>query len=165
MAAGEGLSALADLRARHEAVKQETHVDLDIPGYGGELVCRYVVMPWTENERLLKKGARTEEYDGQVLDAMCDRLIAACKEFLVRQDGKLVPLDDTKPVRYEPRLAEALNVDPGDPPDTRTILKGVFALPQPDEQRVPYVISGHDDEYLAWLTGGIERADEEFQGE
>lgn len=153
-------SVLGRLRARREDLAQDHHLDLDIPGYDGDLVARYRPLTAGEQARIAAKVERADRLAGndeQAAEAQLrtalDTIIAACVEILARQDGKLVPLADVMgsgvPVRYDQQLADALGITGAD--SARAVVRGVFPRDSHGEV-VPQPVNRHANEVAAWMA-------------
>jgi hypothetical protein len=125
---GAGASHLDWLRARHEVISADRHLDLDVPGYQGRLVIRYGAVPWSVISKAQDKIAKPgRDGEGSLL-AQVDFLIAACREVLVRESdsaGEPEPIDpngDTR--RFDPELAALLNSGTS---NARALVRWLFA--------------------------------------
>ena len=166
-------SVLGRLRARRDDLAADHRLDLDIPGYDGDLVARYRPLTAGEQTRLAGKVERAEriagnenqEGEAQLRTAM-DTIIAACVEILARQDGQLVPLaaiiGSNVPVRYDEQLAEALGIT--DAGSARAVLRGVFPRDKAGDV-LPQPVSRHANEVALWMTRIGSDADGDLLGE
>jgi hypothetical protein len=123
---GAGASHLDWLRARHEVIAADRHLDLDVPGYQGRLVVRYGAVPWSvvsKAQDLIAKPGRDGE--GSLL-AQVDFLVAACREVLVRDAaGELAPIDPSGETRrFDPELATLLGAGTN---NARALVRWIFA--------------------------------------
>jgi hypothetical protein len=111
-------SLIDQLRRDHEAIREETTHDIDIPGMHGRLFCRYRVLDSRELDANVRKVRDTIPDRAQrLITVTLDNLIQACVEFYVRtDDGEEVPVREYKeyegdrslPVRYDENLADFL---------------------------------------------------------
>src|SRR4051812_32253240 len=82
-------STLERLRAkRAEKAHEATPLELPIPGYDGELVCKYRPLTWGELKKIGEKVDKSKN-PARELHAHCDTLILACEGFYVREEGQL----------------------------------------------------------------------------
>lgn len=118
--AAKAVSPLDRLKERRRKAQEERDpLDLDIPGYGGELVARYRVLSFEEMEKLQERGGKMAQVADKEaeLKITMDTIAAACVGIFLREDDKLRPLNEVdakfgdEPVRYDERLAEAVGVD------------------------------------------------------
>lgn len=130
--------SLADrLRRQRKEQAENTWHDVDIPGYNGELFCRYRLLESQELDGIGRK-VRQEVRDRseRILAAAMDGLILSCMEFFVREDGREMPLREHPtyqgpkdvPVRYDINLAEYLEFTDqlSDPPSARGVVLALF---------------------------------------
>lgn len=106
-------SVLTQLRELRTELQQERHIDLDVPGYKGVLRARYRPLSYERLRAITERSQKTTgTAAGKELALAADALVEACEAMLVRQDdGSYEPLeDDGIPVRYDHRLASALNI-------------------------------------------------------
>lgn len=131
---GDQPSSIVDrLRKQREAAMENRTVDLDVPGYGGDLFIRYGQLDTKTLSRMGDNILKTEKDRVQraILVAM-DVLIAACEGVYVRDNGQEVGvheiLGDEAPVRFDMRLAEWLKfVDElPETPTARSIVMKLF---------------------------------------
>lgn len=90
-------SLMGRLRARREEQAANKTIDLPIPGYGGELVCRYRLLdPLTDGKEIgrnVRKQFPKDEED-RLYYSNLDTIVKACDSFHVRlESGDLVLLD------------------------------------------------------------------------
>jgi len=121
---------------RRDSAENKFH-DFDIPGFNGELFCRYRLIDGKELDAVGVK-IRTEfrNRGDRVFYSTCDNLILACEEFWVRDGGKEIPLREVEeytgprdiPIRYDQNLAEALDFtsELSDPPTARSVVLALF---------------------------------------
>jgi hypothetical protein len=102
-------------RKRTLIAEQKTH-DIDIPGYEGELFCRYRLISGPDVDKIVKRvRATVQDKSQRQTVAIQDTLIEACEEFWLREDGREYPLREHPdvanhdiPVKYDGKLAEFL---------------------------------------------------------
>jgi hypothetical protein len=119
-------SPIARLRKSYRKLQEEHHVDLDIPGYQGQFVGRYVLIPKERAEEKARTYARMPEMERNEAAAL-DQIIEACDSLWMRDgDGNLEPLDAEQPdLKYDVRLADKLEL--GVKP-ARSIVKAIFTV-------------------------------------
>lgn len=160
----EPTSHLSRLRAKRDEKLADKHIDIEIPGYDGELWCRYRPVSWDDLKKIGEKVERMKHARKELL-GFCDVLIAACDSFLVREEpgAELEPLnpDDPEPIRYDQRLADALGFTPNQPGSARSIVLGTFGLAVSPE----LAITAQHNELGEWMEGANVEADEETLGE
>lgn len=133
----ESDSLIDRLRRQRKAVAEQHFNDVDIPGFNGELFCRYRLLDSNELDSIVRKvRAQVKGRSDQVFAITCDNLITACEEFYVRDGGKEVSCreaegwdgDTTMPIRYDANLARFLGFsgDLPDPPTARSVVLGLF---------------------------------------
>lgn len=148
------------LRARHRALQGEHTKDIDLPGFGGDLVGRYKVLT---PDQIREGNRRIEKLpdDERVITGAIDQIVAACDSLWVRGENGLEALfpDDLEPVRYEPRLAEFFGFDAT---RARDVVRGVFTTG--GEMNVPAVIA-HAQEIGLWMQDVSQEVDGIFLGE
>lgn len=149
---------LDHLKAKRAELAQRQTIDLDVPGYGGDLVIRYKSIPLEQlNETLLKvTRAGSEKH---VLEANADLLIRTCEGIYVRQspDSPLEPLDPeaSEPTTFSSgTLPELLGLT-----DVTTARQEVFAVFSPDGAQ-PLAIGRHSDAVITWLQGSSDEEEE-----
>jgi hypothetical protein len=156
-------SPLSALRSRRKQIHRDTTTEIPIPGFGGELVARYRVLPFEEVNQIERKNIRLHQDPAErEINTYADELIAACVEILVRQDGELIPAsDDDRPVTYtDPRLADGLGFSVGDPPSARGALFGLFEYGN-GPARAHWAVSDHQTELFMWMRGAPEDPEDE----
>lgn len=119
-------SVLARIRRRRESLARDRHIDIDLPGYGGDVVMRFGPLAW---EAIGQIQGRVQKAKGprRLVDAQADFLIAACREVLFRVGDDLVPIAEGEDVRFDARLAAALNLTEF-AASARAVLFEAFAL-------------------------------------
>jgi hypothetical protein len=152
----DGLGSIQDrLAKRREAVAQNKVHDIDIPGYDGELFCRYRLLSGDEVQSItVKVSKQSGDRSEKMLAIVCDNLIAACQEFWVRDNGngKEIPvrgfLDLEEPVRYDMNLAKFLqfNDELPEPATARAVVLALFGGND-------LAIDGHGSRLMRWMMG------------
>lgn len=147
------------LRKQRQAAAENKFHDIDIPGYNGELFCRYRILGGEEVDAIVKKVRQeTNNRSEQVLASTLDNIITACDEFWLRDEGKEIPLkkhpdvDSELPVRYDATLAEFLQFSDElpDPPTARSVVLGLFVGND-------LAVSAHGAILVQWMmSGGVE---------
>lgn len=152
-------SLLADLRKRREAIGQDRYLDQDVPGYEGDLVCRYNPIPWEEAKRIADKLEKSSN-PRKELYAQADVLIRACREFLIKIDGKLVPLQEAfpelgdEPIRYDDRLAKAIGFDLVNGSEARSACLRLF--------NNDMAVSAQHNVVMDWIQSSSRGSDQDF---
>jgi hypothetical protein len=157
-------SVIDRLRNKRREVAEDHFKDIDVPGYSGELFCRYNLLESKDLRsigELIRKTIRNREE--QAIAAGCDTLIKACQEFWVRDNGREIPvkelLDPPRPdfpVRYDIYLAEFLGYKEHlpDPPTPRSVVLGLFGGNE-------ISMATHNADLARWMMGrGTELDDE-----
>lgn len=145
------------LRARRRALGEKKTIDLEVPGYDGELVVRF---RWVAYEELAKAGRRLQAMkDTAARDvfAACDTLALACEDVLMNVDGELKTVaEDGEPVRFgDDRLGVALGFEPS--PKVRQNVRAVFEN--------DYAVLTTAARLSAWLADASQEVDGAFVGE
>lgn len=156
-------SVLDRLRRKREAVMNDRSVDLEVPGYDGEIVLRCKYLDMRVLSAIGQRVMKTEKDQAKRNIIMAqDALINACDEILVRQDGELVGLmqawrDEDRPVNFSsPEVAEFFGFDAK---TARDCIMGVFG-------EKDALIASVNMKYQAWVLGSTEDIDmEAFAGE
>lgn len=150
---GDHDSVLARLRARREALAGEHHLDLDVPGYGGELVARYAPLRAGGLTRLFP--LISPDAPAPSISVVADELIAACRAVLIRDDGKLGDIaPEYGSLGFEQRLAAVFGFEAE---TAREVVVGVFG---PDPH-----IEGHGMALVSWSTDASTSLDARVEGE
>jgi hypothetical protein len=132
------LSITDRLRLQHKEQVDQKFKDIDIPGFNGDLFCRYIHIDGKQLDAIgVKVRAEFRNRGERVFASTCDNMILACDEFWVRDDGREIPFREAPgykgprdiPVRYDIELAQALGFAEhvSDPPTARSIVLGLFA--------------------------------------
>lgn len=156
----EDQSPRGRLRARHRELQNDHTRDIDVPGYGGDLVGRYRVLSPDQIREGNRKIEKLPEDERLVVGAI-DQIIAACDSLWVRGDNGLEPLlpDDPEPARYDKRLAEFFGFEAE---RAREVVRQVFTTG--GELNVPAVIA-HAQEIGVWMQDVSREVDAAFLGE
>jgi hypothetical protein len=152
-------SILGQLTARRAAlVAERPPLDLEIPGYGGDLVARYQFVPFERMGRIGLDLEKVKDKTAQVRFAAADTLIACCREIMVQVDGEVVPLADEAglhhPVQFDEALSEILALDVSRARDV------VFAVFGND-----YAVIEQAGTVSDWLRDGSPEVDRDLLGE
>ena len=150
---------LSSLRDKRNKIGSERHLELEIPGYDGELVVRYQPIPWEEAKRITErlensKNPRKELY------AQADVLIRACEEVLARVEGKLVPLSTVfpevggEPIKFDSRLAKALGFEVVNGSEGRSAVLGAF--------NNDLAVSKQQQDVMEWIQNSERGSDQDF---
>jgi hypothetical protein len=159
-------SVIERLRKQRKKVAEQHFQDFDIPGYNGELFCRYNLLDGKQLGDLGDNIKRTiRDPDERALAAGCDVIIAACDEFWVRDRGKEIPVrsllnePQELPVKYDIRLAEFLAFTDSipDPPTRRSIVLGLFGGNE-------ISLAAHNTDVVRWMMGRGTEVDIELGG-
>ncbi len=148
---------LSQLRERRAKIGQGSDpLDLDIPGYGGDLVIRYKWTPFSELTATAPQLQRITQPTAQALAACADTLVAACEEVLIRVEGEVRPLStDGTPIRFDDRLADALGFD-----RTKTARQCAMQVFKND-----YALIEQSEAVMEWLRGTSQEVNDTFLGE
>lgn len=135
-------SVVTRLRELREGFKVDVHVDLEVPGYRGELVARYGALPWEVVRNLALRGERGKRNPdiGPIIAA--DGLVNAVEGFYFRDGDGLSPVTwQGDPVlTYGDGLAGVLGITGTQ--SVRETCKAVF----PDE----FALVSHYGELMEW---------------
>lgn len=137
--AGSVQSVADRLKARREAIGSDKFINMDLPGYDGEFVVRFKRMRWEALADIADQaqggGNRSKR---KVLNGHADVIATACEELLIRRirpggEEELVPMNEffheifgDKPVRFDPRLSQFLELEIDGTPTARKVVFGVF---------------------------------------
>lgn len=164
----EPKSVLEGIRRQREAMLAENYVDINIPGYQGLLVCRYVSVDFTVTAdisvRVAKPVKKQDERSLAYLNGLIDSIAAHCDEFYAREKpnddpvplAKVLGLEEGTKVRYGARLLEAVGQDVPEQISPRLVVKMVFPRNE--------AIVAHAQALDAWLSTGSAEVDEELLG-
>jgi len=154
-------SILTDLRARRSELGSGSKpLELDVPGYGGQLVLQF---RWVTFKQLARTGtqlARIKEPTAQTIAAAADAIVATCSEILCRVEENgarvVLPLSTNGiPVTFaDPRVAYTLGFDPTQ--DARTTVIRAF--------NNEYALIDVANRVTTWLEDTSKAVDEEYVG-
>jgi hypothetical protein len=169
-------SILDRLKARRESVKKSRTLDLEIPGYEGDLLARYKPVPFKVFEDDEKKRKKSKGKDPALLSAAIDQIISCCDMILVRDpgnpacvldnDGEVTdfrPIDVDaaeagSPVKWEQRLADLIDIPQE---ETRGIAKLVVLRTFCNDAALIY----HASRLGIWLRDTTKEVDDDLLGE
>lgn len=152
-------SMMSRLREQHQKLASATTIDIDLPGFNGELVAKYRLLDVTHE--LQKIGQRVlREFSNnpgeQALYGAIDSMVMACEGLFFRNaDGELSPLSESigpeePPIKYDTRLLEFLGLPPED--TARGTVLALFARNEP-------LIVSHGQQLARWMrdtTKGVQ---------
>lgn len=159
-------SLMERLRARRDESEKDVTHELEIPGYGGELVCIYRQLTTKDIDTIQKRVAKKYKKDdaAQGLYGSMDVLIESCQELGVRIGGtpegeykslaSLMKRDE--PVTYSEGLEEFLALK-----DCHTAREVVYKTFGGKEA----AIIAQQVELFQWMTGTATDVTEAFLGE
>jgi len=159
-------SILSDLRKKRDSLgEQREPLQLDIPGYDGELVVEYKYVPFKEMRARSQAIMRQKASADRDIGAACDTLVLCCQAIYMRVQDRLVNIaatDPEIPTTYgDERLAEALgftiNLQNKDHGPARQGVLETF--------RNEYTIFDQAAKVTRWLQNTHRTIDEEFLGE
>ena len=144
-------SVLAMLRARAKALREETTIDLDVPGYDGYLVARYGAVSLA---RIFSSRAGSGSVETPLTmewTTAADTLARALVELFMRDspEGELHPLFTDQPARFDDDLVECLALQPSQR-SGRAVLVALCGGAELGESRV----YAHYMAYQGWLMAG-----------
>ena len=151
-------SLLERLREDRLALASAESTTIEIPGYDGELVCRYRLMEASQLEKIARRAAKLPR-ERRNLAVTMDSLSAACIEFETIDHrnggdaGKLAENGDD-PIRYDDRLAEALGYTAK---SAREAVLGLFGGNE-------IAVLTHGAQLARWWSDASEDVDEDFLG-
>lgn len=158
-------SAFDKLKAAHTEAILDTTTEMDVPTFGGKLVARHRALDYDETEAIARAVALSK-HPKKVLLGMVDTIIKSTEELLWREDPleeATVPLAaelakmtgrDEEPVRFEERLAHALDIDAR---SARAVVLEAFG-------KEMAVVSYYAD-LTRWMEQGRREVSDEFEGE
>ena len=151
-------SLLERLREDRRALASAESTTIEIPGYDGELVCRYRLMEASELEKIARKAAKLPR-ERRNLAVTMDSLSASCIEFETvdhRNGGAAGTLAENggDPIRYDDRLAEALGYTAK---SAREAVLGLFGGNE-------IAVLTHGAQLARWWSDASEDVDEDFLG-
>lgn len=160
-----GESVLDRLKARREAIGSQTHIKMDIPGYDGELVGEFKRMRW-EALADVAEHAEKSKVKRRALNGHADVIATACEQLVIRKveaGGKEIftPLHEMfpdifgeVPVRFDPRLAEWLELKLDGTPTARKVVFAVF--------NNDLAVTAMHNELGEWMQSSKSEEDETF---
>jgi hypothetical protein len=137
-------SVVSRLRELRENFATDVTVDLEVPGYRGELVARYGALPWDVIRNLALRGERGKRNPDIAPTLAADGLANAVVGFFTREgDGEKQPLTwQGDPVTdFGPALRSVLGIEAE---TVRETVKAVF----PDE----FALVSHYAELMEWQS-------------
>jgi hypothetical protein len=157
-------SVIERLRQQRKVVAEQHSTDIDIPGYNGNLFCRYRLLESKDLKSISDHIQKTiRDPEERIIAAGCDTLIRACEEFWVRDNGKEIPvrnlLEPSRefPVRYDTYLATFLGYEDflPDPPTARAVVLGLFGGNE-------ISLAAHNSYVARWMMGRGTEIDQEL---
>lgn len=143
-------SLLAQLRKRAAELREDDHIDLELPGWHGRLKARYKALDRAVLDPILERAISGK---ANATFAMADGLCLALVEFFgVEADGHLVPLFNDEPARLDMELAEVLGLDPQER-SARGVLLALFGAPN---ERAAGLLNKQFQLYAEWLNGDVD---------
>ena len=148
------------LRQQRTAIANRKSTDIPIPGYNGELVATYKMLPWEQIRAIIRRMENSKGVgDRRELYAQADTLVEACTQIRYRDislppDEQLVPLIEGDTVRYDAKLAEVLDFPYA---RERQCLLETF--------KNDFAVSVHHGQLIEWMQGADAETDQEFVGE
>ena len=155
-------SLLEQLKQQRRRGPSERRAWLTIPETEGMLVAKYRWLdPVEEGEPIVKRNQLPGRSNADLTLAIAmDTLIESCDGFYLRDsDGELVLIDEDGrgPCRYDHRLADALELDLGEKPRAREVVRAVFS-------GNTNAIIDHFMRLDRWSRDTTQEADREFWG-
>lgn len=140
--AAEPNSVISRLRELREGFVNDVTVDLEIPGYRGELVARYSPLPWEMIRNFAVRGDRGKRNPNIAPTIAADALANAVVGFYFREDEELVPVTwQGDPIdKFGDALASVLGIENVE--TVRETVRAVF----PDE----FSLVAHYAEFMEW---------------
>lgn len=143
-------SLLADLRKRANELREDDHIDLEMPGWNGSLVARYRALDRAVLDPILDRAVNRK---GEGTNAMADALCLAHVEVFGKDvDGSLVSLFNDQPARFDLDLAEVLGLTPVER-SARGVLLALFGAPN---ERAAGLLNNQFRQYAEWLNGDVD---------
>lgn len=137
--AGSVQSVAERLKDRRKKIGSNKFEYMDLPGYDGEFVAKFKRMQWEALANIADNatggGNRSKR---KILNGHADVIATACEELMIRRilpggEEELVPMNEffpdvfgDKPVRFDPRLSDFLEVPIDGTPTARKVVFGVF---------------------------------------
>ncbi len=172
--------ALAGIAKRHEEIRGEKTLSLQVPGYEGKMQVRYRLLPEAEMDRLadrIDENTRGATGMSVSLETEADMLVAMCDRIEVRdpadESAKWQVLEDEAgPVRFEGRFATILpqaGAKVGGARAKEIVLD--FFSPREDPENPtsprtqPQAIEAHTNALVLWHRGQKESISRRLLGE
>lgn len=155
----EGGNLLANLREKRKEISEARHLDLEIPGYDGELIARYVPVEWDEVKKIGEKLNKSKN-PRRELYAQADVLARCCDQILVRVKGKLKSMGDVFPelgverIAFDPNLAQALDFEINSHSPARSAVLQAF--------NNDMAVSAQHTEVMEWIQSSSREDDQDF---
>lgn len=160
----ERLDLAQRLRARREEIKKADELFLEIQGYDGELVARYVKVEWDDVAKIGRKAEKSKNPRATLM-GQCDLLIATCGGIFFQEGGdsrKRVPLamvakdvvedlEGFEEIKFDQHLAEYLGFESN---SARQTVLGTF--------NNDLAIGPHHNEVVEWLQSSNKESDRDF---
>lgn len=153
-------SFLERVRARRAEQRAERHIDIDLPGYGGDVVLRFGPVSWEVVQQVADRAQKGKD-PRRMLNAQADLLIAACREVLVRVDGEVGPIVEGETVRFDAQLGAALGIPADDARTARSVLFEAFSLANAPD----IAVAGVAVELQQWMGETDAEIDQALLGE
>lgn len=162
----KGKSVRDRLRDRHRQLQNEHHKDIEVPGYGGDLIARYKVMSPDDIKRASKLVERLPEAE-RLNVAAIDQIIAACDSLWTvdpsdpnADENGLVPLDPATPdLRFDTRLAAWFGFEAD---SARGTVRAIFTVE--GVVNMPAILD-HSSKIGRWMQDVSQEVDGAFVGE
>jgi hypothetical protein len=141
-------SVIANLRRRAAELQVDDHVDLEVPGYDGQLVARYRALGMGQVRKMIERAERQGAESWDAYGAADGLAVGLIELFGRREDGSLGPIFTDQPARYDSDLADALGLTVPER-TARAVILEVFGGGEKAEWRVGV----HFQRYVEWLQG------------
>lgn len=156
-------SLLDSLRDERQAIAEERHLDVVVPGWHGKIGLRLGPIPPRDVQRMVEANRRSKSKEADT-DLIADTLIAATRCVLGRsnEDDDFAPITsyDGQPVGLDAEFIDLLGLDVPRP-TARAVLFALFA-----QANAPgLAITSLNGDYLDWVRSSDRDIDEEFRGE
>jgi hypothetical protein len=137
--AGSVQSVAERLKDRRKKIGSDKFEYMDLPGYDGEFVAKFKRMQWEALANIADNAAGGgNRSKRKVLNGHADVIATACEELMIRRiqpggEEELVPMNEffhdvfgDKPVRFDPRLSNFLEIEIDGTPTARKVVFAVF---------------------------------------
>lgn len=153
-------SVLEQVLARRQEQLQDRHLDLDVPGFNGQLVLRLEPLAPGVLAQIAGRAMKAKEGSPERLATNSDVLIKACREVLGRRtpDAEPEPLLPEQTLRIDQELAEALQMKAT---TARGLLVELFAAANDPT----IAIANAASEYGDWCGEAINDTSDDLLGE